>query len=154
MFICQNNGWAEHTPLDEFAPVTDLAERAKAYGLTAVAVDGFDALATWAVFRDAVARARSGGGPTFVECRTYRLTGHVGTGDYSYMPEDVVAAATQRDPVPAFRGLLPDAQADEIDERAAQTVEEAFTFAYESPPPDPGELYRDVFADESLVPRS
>jgi TPP-dependent pyruvate/acetoin dehydrogenase alpha subunit len=157
VFLCQNNGWAEHTPIDEYAPMTDLAGRAASYGMEAVAVDGFDPLATWRVLQAAVDRARRGAGPTFVECRTYRLTGHVGTGDYSYMPQDALDAALARDPAPAFRrflesaGVVDPAGLDAIDARAAATVEDAFDFAYASPPPDPSELRSDVFADEQLV---
>ncbi|MHB8467463.1 MAG: thiamine pyrophosphate-dependent dehydrogenase E1 component subunit alpha [Acidimicrobiales bacterium] len=158
VLICQNNGWAEHTPIAEYAPVTDLAARAASYGIESVAVDGFDPQATWRVLHDAVERARANAGPTFVECRTYRMTGHVGTGDYSYMPQEELDAALNRDPVPAFRswllarGVVDAETLDTIDARAAAAIDDAFTSAYAAPPPDASEQYRDVFADERLVP--
>lgn len=160
VFVCQNNGWAEHTPIAEYAARTDLANRAEAYGLPTVTVDGFDPVATAGVLRGATDRARSGRGPTFVEVVTYRLTGHSGSSDYSYMPKDVLAAAMERDPAPTFRRrLLDDGTATEdelarIDDEVAREVDDAFEFAQSSPQPGSDERYTDVFADERLVPRS
>ena len=157
VFVCQNNQWAEHTPIAEYAPATDLAARAAAYAMPAMAVDGFDPIATWRALRSAADVARAGGGPTFVECRTYRLYGHVGSSDYSYMPEAELSAARDRDPAPTFRawldgqGLVPTADLDAIDAHSAAAVDEAFSAALASPPPPPEELTRDVFADERLV---
>jgi len=157
VFVCQNNGWAEHTPLGEYVANPDLAGRAAAYGMTAIAVDGFDPIATWQVLDEAVTRARSGGGPTFVECRTYRLLGHVGLGDYSYMPEHELEAAMERDPAPNFRRwlisqeLATETELEQIDHEAAAAVDAAFEFAMSSPPPGPEELHRDVFLDESML---
>jgi acetoin:2,6-dichlorophenolindophenol oxidoreductase subunit alpha len=151
VFLCQNNQWAEHTRLAEYAPVTDLAARATAYGITATAVDGFDPIATWRVLRDAIAHARSNAGPAFVECRTYRLSGHAGATDFSYMPEDEFAAAMARDPGPNFRAWLEaeghatPAALDGLDAAATSTVENAFA-AMAGPPPAPDELYTDVYA--------
>lgn len=160
VFVCQNNQWAEHTPIAEYAAVTDLAKRAEAYGMPTVKVDGFDPVATAKVLRAAAARARDGGGPTFVECVTYRLTGHSGSSDYSYMPKDELEAATLRDPAPVFRRRLLDEQVlDEaalaaIDEEVAAAVDDAFEFAENAPQPDASERYTDVFADERWVPSS
>lgn len=156
VFICQNNQWAEHTPIAEYAPATDLAGRAATYGMEATKVDGFDPIATWRALVAAVEACRAGQGPVFVECLTYRLVGHTSTADYSYMPQDELAAAIDRDPTPTFRRWLADQQLvtaerlDEIDRRAAEAVDDAFTFAYASPPPGPEERYRDVFADEAF----
>jgi pyruvate dehydrogenase E1 component alpha subunit len=157
VFLCQNNQWGEHTPLGEYAANTDLAERARSYGLTAVRVDGFDPVATLDVLREALDRARSGGGPTFVEALTYRLTGHTGSADYSYVPADELAAAMERDPVPTFRRLLlTDTQISEselaaIDGEVAAAVDDAFAFAISSPPPAEDLRYRDVFADTAAL---
>lgn len=159
VFFCQNNQWAEHTPIDEYAASTDLAARAQAYAMPTVKVDGFDPIATAQVARAALRRARGGEGPTFVECLTYRLTGHSGSSDYSYMPKDRLAAAAERDPAPNFRlRLLSDGVVDEaalarIDEEVAATVEDAFAFAFASPQPPAAERYTDVFADQGALPR-
>jgi TPP-dependent pyruvate/acetoin dehydrogenase alpha subunit len=147
VFICQNNAWAEHTPLAEYAPVTDLASRAASYGMATTAVDGFDPLETWRALTHAVANP-----PYFVECRTYRLAGHSGAADYSYVPADELAAAMERDPTPRFRawlsagGYVSEARLSEIDARAQATVDGAFAFAESSPAPGPEELHTDVFA--------
>jgi TPP-dependent pyruvate/acetoin dehydrogenase alpha subunit len=151
VFVCQNNGWAEHTPIAEYAPVTDLAGRAASYGVTATAVDGFDPIATWRVLCTAVENARGYRGPQFVECQTYRLAGHSGAADYSYMPTEEFEAAAKRDPAPSFRawllatGQVDEARLAEIDARAQATVDAAFVFAAESPEPSADELYTDVY---------
>lgn len=157
VFMCQNNQWAEHTPLVEYAASTDLSARADAYAMATVTVDGFDPIATAIELRRALARARAGEGPTFVECITYRLTGHSGSADYSYVPKHELDAALARDPVPSFRKWLratDTANEQElfgIDTSVAAAVEEAFANAQASPQPPPSELYTDVYADESLV---
>src|SRR5712672_1771259 len=106
LFLCQNNQWGEHTSIAAYAGSIDLRGRAESYGMAAVRVDGFDPLTTLSVLRDAVATARSGNGPVFVEAVTYRLTGHTGTADYSYVPAEELEAALARDPAPTFRDWL------------------------------------------------
>jgi pyruvate dehydrogenase E1 component alpha subunit len=122
-----------------------------------VRVDGFDPDATHAVLVQALDRARTGGGPTFVEAVTYRLTGHTGSADYSYMPEDELAAALARDPAPTFRrrliesGEFTAAEVDAVDAEVAAAVDDAFEFAKASPPPSSEVRYAHVFAsDDSL----
>lgn len=157
VFLCQNNQWGEHTPIAEYAASTELAERAAAYDLRSVRVDGFDPIATWQALRDATDHARSAAGPVFLECVTYRLTGHTGTADYSYVPRDELEAALQRDPAPNFRrwltaaGLVPDDRLDAIETEAAAHVADAFAFAEASPAPGADELLTDVFSDDRLV---
>ena len=157
VFVCQNNGWAEHTPLAAYAPATDLAARAAAYNMTALSVDGFDPIGTWRVLGDAVRRARHGEGPTFVECRTYRLVGHTSSAEYSYMPKAELEAALARDPAPTFRawlvtgGHLPESRLDEIDKAVDEAVDDAFEFAQAASRPEPGDIYDDVFADRGWV---
>lgn len=157
VFICQNNQWGEHTPLAEYAASTDLASRVAGYGMRALKVDGFDAIATWRTLRAAIEHARSGAGPVFVECLTYRLTGHTGTADFGYVPKDELAAAMERDPAPTFRrwlggeGLVPHARLDELEAEAEAAVEDAFAFAAGCPAPGPEELLTDVFADDEWV---
>jgi len=157
VFVCQNNGWAEHTPLAAYAPATDLAARAAAYGMTARAVDGFDPIETWRVLGEALTRARGGDGPTFVECRTYRLVGHTSSADYSYMPKAELESALARDPAPTFRrwlidgGDVPESRLDEIDKAVDEAIDDAFEFARAAPRPAPGDIYDDVFADRTWV---
>lgn len=154
LFLCQNNQWGEHTPIAEYAGSTDLRARAEAYGMTAHRVDGFDVFATLTCLQDAIATLRAGAGPVFVEAMTYRLTGHTGTADFSYVPADELAAAMARDPAPTFRawltgaGGLTEAEVAAVEQRAADAVADAFAFAQASPLPGPEELYTDVFATD------
>jgi pyruvate dehydrogenase E1 component alpha subunit len=152
VFVCQNNQWAEHTPIAEYAPVTDLAQRASSYGMTAVAVDGFDPIATWQTLRGALDQARAGGGPTFVECHTYRLVGHTSATEFSYMPSDELETALGRDAAPSFRrwlldeGVVEPATLDGIEAAARDTVDAAVVAAEQGGPPGPEEQDLDVFA--------
>ena len=157
VFLCQNNQWGEHTPIAEYAASTDLAGRAKGYAMETVQVDGFDPVATAEVLREALERARSGGGPTFVEAMTYRLTGHSGSSDYSYMPAEELEAALKRDPVPTFRralvesGEAGEAEIAAIDAEVEAQVDDAFAFAQASPAPATDLRYQDVFADRTAL---
>jgi TPP-dependent pyruvate/acetoin dehydrogenase alpha subunit len=157
VFLCQNNRWGEHTPIAEYAANTDLAARAASYGMTACTVDGFDPIETWRVLRGAAAAVRSGDGPVFIEAITYRLTGHTGTADYSYVPANELAAALGRDPAPTFRdwlrknGLFTEDDLLAIERRAQDVVADAFSFAQASPLPDRDARYTDVFANDSAA---
>ena len=157
VFLCQNNQWGEHTPIAEYAASTDLAGRAQGYAMATVKVDGFDPVATAEVLREALERARSGGGPTFVEAMTYRLTGHSGSADYSYMPAEELEAALKRDPVPTFRrtlvesGEANEAEIAAIDAEVVAKVDDAFAFAQASPAPAKDLRYQDVFADRAAL---
>ncbi|OUS92252.1 acetoin dehydrogenase [Rhodococcus sp. NCIMB 12038] len=157
VFVCQNNQWGEHTPIAEYAPSVELAKRAAAYSIHAERVDGFDPLATLHAIETAVERARRNEGPTFLECVTYRLTGHSGTADFSYVPRDELEAAMKRDPAPTFRswlidqGLTTGERIDELDREAEAYVADAFQFAENSPLPGEDELFTDVFADDTWV---
>lgn len=158
VFVCQNNQWGEHTPIVGYAGNTNLAERAASYGMRAVQVDGFDPIATLAVLRQAVADARAGNGPVFVEALTYRLAGHSAASDFSYMPKEEFDRAMQSDPTPSFRAwLLSDGGFSEqevaaIDARVEAAVADAMEFGTQSPPPPQSELYVDVYADPSALP--
>ena len=160
VFVCQNNQWGEHTSLAAYTKEPDLAKRAAAYGLESVSVDGFDLLPTYGALLAAVTRARAGGGPTFVECITYRLGPHAFGNEVSYMPEDEREAAFEREPLPRFRealieqGAATATEVDAIDDAMATEIEEAFAFAQSSPPTPDDELLRDLFAgDEGAIVR-
>ena len=158
VFLCQNNQWGEHTALAAYAGNPNLAERAAAYGMRSVRVDGFDPVATWRALSAAAEHAREGRGPVFVEALTYRLGPHSAASDSSYMPKDEFAAAMQRDPTPAFRKRLADTGAlsaealDAIDAKAKEIVDDAMRYAVESPPPTAAVLFDNVFADRTALP--
>jgi TPP-dependent pyruvate/acetoin dehydrogenase alpha subunit len=155
IFVCENNLYGEFTRIDETTPYEDLARRAEAYAMPASTVDGNDVLAVYDAATEAVLRARSGGGPTFLECKTYRHHGHSRTDPATYRPKEEVEAWLKLDPLPAFRNWLERergvsaATLDAIQREVAKEIEEASAQAKESPWPELTELVTDVYAHEA-----
>ncbi len=132
VFVCENNNYAISVPLWQQMPVESVASRASAYGLPGVEVDGTDLIATYETVREAVNRARSGGGATLVELRVERLLPHTTDDDHTrYRDADDIEAMLKRDPIPIVAGLLKrhdilDAETDnEIQEWARRSVDDA-----------------------------
>jgi TPP-dependent pyruvate/acetoin dehydrogenase alpha subunit len=154
LFVCQNNGYGEHTRNDLATSAAKISDRAFGYQMPGVTVDGNDPLAVYEAAKSAVERARGGGGPTLIEAHTFRFFGHVFGDADSYMGRGEKEAAMARDPVPAFRAwLIANGHAKEeelrgIEEGIERKIDEAVKFALESPNPDVVELRRDVFAYE------
>ena len=154
LFVCQNNGYGEHTRNDLATSAAKISDRAFGYQMPGMTVDGNDPLAVYEAAKSAVERARGGGGPTLIEAHTFRFFGHVFGDADSYMGKGEKEAAMARDPVPAFRAwLIGNGHAKEeelrgIEEGIERKIDEAVKFALESPNPDVVELRRDVFAYE------
>lgn len=153
IFVCQNNLYGEHTPQAMSTGCKELIDRAPGYGINAVQVNGNDAFAMHAAARAAVARARAGEGPTFIEAKTFRFFGHLLGDDSHYIPEEEMAAAKAADPVPAYRKALlerqiPQADLDAIDAQIAALVTEAADHALAAPYPDAAEIRIDVLEEE------
>ncbi len=153
VYVCENNGWMEYTPIDTVTAVRrPAADRAAAYGLDPIVVDGNDPEAVYAVAVEALRRARAGDGPTLVEALTYRHGGHSRADPGKYRPRDEVAAWLARDPVPAYRTHLLGLGVDEgvlsrIEQEAQAAVDEATARARAAPPPSPDLLMTEVWAD-------
>ncbi len=153
VFICENNLYMEYTPIGAVTAVPrPAADRAAAYGLEPLVVDGNDADAVYEVALATLGRAREGGGPSLVEALTYRRGGHSRADPAKYRPEDEVRSWLARDPVDLYRRRLAElgVPADELAavERAAEReVDEATEAAKAAPPPDPGTLETDVWSD-------
>ncbi|BBX18070.1 dehydrogenase [Mycolicibacterium duvalii] len=151
IFFCQNNAWAECTAQHRYTRTSRLSDRAQGYGMPGVTVDGADPHAVYDAVASAVARARSGQGPSFVEAVAYRLQGHYFGDAMGYADQDELAAKRADPPFTRFRqrliadGVIADADLDAIDAEVAAEIDAAFTAAVASPPPDPAELTRDVF---------
>ncbi len=155
VFVCENNLYATATPFSAATRNPSVASRAAAYGLPGIEVDGNDVLAVHEAARQAVARARNGGGPTLIEAKTYRVVGHhegdplVGT----YRTQQELDEWLRRCPITRFRswltaeGFATAAELAEIDARVRLEVEEAVAFAETSPPPDPATANLHVLAD-------
>lgn len=107
VFICQNNGWAISVPVSQQTHTPTLAQKALAYGMPGIRVDGNDILAVYVAAKEAVDRARSGGGPTFIECVTYRVMMHTTADDPKrYRSDEEVEVWKKRDPLPRFANYL------------------------------------------------
>jgi len=152
VFVCENNKYAMSMDVALAMPVANVADRACAYAMPGVTVDGNDLPAVAAAAREAVARARGGGGPSLVECKTYRLRGHSKSDRNLYRTKDEIDAWRKRDPIVRFEQellahqRLSQAQIDSIRHEAEATLVRALDFAKASPDPDPAELTRDVYA--------
>ncbi len=131
VFVCENNLYGEFTRIDRTTPFEDLVRRGAAYAMNSVAVDGNDVVAVKAAAAEAVARARGGGGPTFLECRTYRHSGHSRTDPGKYRPAAEVESWLARDPLSLLQKRLLDekvctpAQLEEIKTTVAAEVNAA-----------------------------
>ena len=152
VFACSNNQFVELDRHSNVTPRTDVAPRADAYGIPSEIVDGNDITLVWDAVSRAVERARAGGGPTFLEFKTYRRSTHY-TGDPGgYQPADEIRAWEQKDPVDRCRKLLEekgllDAEAEALlREHVDAEVEDAVRFAEDSPFPEPDGLSHDPYA--------
>jgi len=155
IFFCQNNRYGEHTAFADHTKVENIAQRAAAYNMKAIHVDGNDTEAMYAAAVEAVEHARSGKGPVLLEAMCYRMMGHFFGADFSYMPPDHLAEMAAEDPLPKLRKLMLDHQfsEEELDGMVAtldKEIEDAMTFAFESPFPSAAELTVDVF-EEKIV---
>ena len=157
VFVCENNMYAISTPISYAAHVKNLSERATAYGIPGFTVDGMDVMAVYKNAQEAVFRARSGHGPTLLECRTYRYKGHAGPfemepyGDRApYRSKEELESWKARDPIPRLRelllgnGILDAQKVAEIEEGIAREIEQAVSFAIESPDPAPEDALEDL----------
>jgi acetoin:2,6-dichlorophenolindophenol oxidoreductase subunit alpha len=154
IFVCQNNGYGEHTRYELATSARQISDRAIGYQMPGVTIDGNDPLAVYAASREAVARARAGEGPTLIEAKTFRFHGHVFGDADAYMNKGEKEAAMARDPVPRFRAWLLEGGVAESELAALETaidqeIDEAVAFALESPVPDLSELHTDVLAEEA-----
>jgi pyruvate dehydrogenase E1 component alpha subunit len=153
VFVCENNQYMEYTPIGAVTAVArPAADRASAYGLEPIVVDGNDVEAVYGVAEHTLERARAGDGPSLIEAVTYRHGGHSRADPGKYRPDDEVKAWLAKDPIPRFRERLLELGADEkaidaIDEAAAAAVAAAEAEAREAPEPSLDVLETQVWAD-------
>lgn len=154
IFVCENNQYAQTTPATYDLNITNIADRAAAYGIPGVVVDGQDVLKVYAAAKAAVERARGGEGPTLIEAKTYRFEGHFLGDPQTYRSREEIAQwRDTRDPIPPFRQfivehqVLSDSEAQRIDDQVKEGVEAAIRFAENSPEPTADMLFADVYAD-------
>jgi acetoin:2,6-dichlorophenolindophenol oxidoreductase subunit alpha len=152
VFICENNQYAYSVPLEKSMAIDDVAIRAESYGFDGVAINGNDVLAVYQASLGAIARARSGGGPTLIECKTYRWHGHSEHDKAFYRTDEELAMWKSRDPIPTFttylraRHVLDDDKQKNVEAQVASTIDEAVEFALNAADPAPEEAVTDLYA--------
>ena len=149
---CENNVYAESTNIYDSTNLTNITDRAAAFNIPGVSVDGNDVLAVYETVAEAVARARRGEGPTFIEGKTCRQRGHFEGDTHLYRDQKDKDECKKRDPIPRFKkkliemGIFTEADAEKIHKEVVAEVNEAEKFAVESPFPDTKEVLTDVYA--------
>ena len=152
ILLCENNGYCISQPVAVAVKAASIADRAAAYGLPGVLVDGNDPLAVRDAVAAAVARARAGGGTTLVEARTVRLGGHIAHDPQHYRSREELAAAWEACPIKRFRarlaaaGLLTEEAYARMEAEVEADVAAAVEFARQSPVPEPREAFEDLWA--------
>ena len=154
IFCCENNQYAESTPVEYALSTAHVADRAVGYDMPGIHVDGMDVFAVYDAAGQAIARARAGDGPSLIECLTYRYYGHtVFDNPLTYRSKEEEEHWRSKDPIKQFReavlsqGEITAEELDQIDQEAADLMEEAIKFADESPLPETSELYDDVYVN-------
>ena len=150
LFVCENNGFAIHSPIANRWATEALCERVRTYGIETRELADGDVFAIREAAGQAAQAIRGGGGPQFIECKTYRWREHVGPSedyDDGYRTRDELEAGQARDQVAATGTMLDDAERQAIDDEVEGLIAEAVDFAEQSPWPEPEELYSHVFAD-------
>ncbi|TBR61804.1 pyruvate dehydrogenase (acetyl-transferring) E1 component subunit alpha [Mastigocladus laminosus UU774] len=154
LFVVENNKWAIGMAHERATSDPEIYKKASVFNMVGVEVDGMDIMAVRAVAQEAVARARAGEGPTLIEALTYRFRGHSLADPDELRTKDEKEYWFSRDPIKKFAAYLTEKnlataeQLKEIDRKIQQEIEEAVKFAETSPEPDPGELYRYIFAED------
>ena len=159
VFICQHNGYGEHTAFSDYTRTTRLAERFGLYGMAAATVDGNSVPELYQAVGEAVERARTGGGPTFLECMTFRLEGHSFGATTEYVDPARLAEAQANEPVGRFRRWLGEAfgvtdlAIADVEANAVAAVEVAMEEAKSAAPPGLDQLQTDIFSSREAVPQ-
>jgi pyruvate dehydrogenase E1 component alpha subunit len=152
IFLCENNLWGVSTHLSDVTLIERVTERAAAYRMPGVTIYGNDPLPVYAAISEAASRARRGDGPTLIESLTYRRGGHKRDDPATYRPQEEVQAWLEEDPIPVFRARLTgDPRFDEarvaaIEKAVTDELQEATTFAQNSPEPALAAALEDVYA--------
>jgi pyruvate dehydrogenase E1 component alpha subunit len=151
IFVAENNGFAESTPVGYHCAASNIADRAASYNIPGVSVDGYDVIAVYEAAEEAVARARRGDGPSLIEAKTWRYFGHFEGDQITYRTAEQSAAYREHDPLTYFarqaveRGLLTAEQVEERNRAAEAAVDQAIEFADQSPQPPPTDTLTDVY---------
>ena len=149
VFVCENNRYAESTPMAQHLPIEDLSKRAEAYGMTAITVDGQDVEAVYRTTVEALAHARGGSGPVFLLCETQRLTGHYVGDPQVYRPKEEVRRLRETDdPIERLRAQLDLAgeEWERMDGEVTELVDASVDFAKNGTDPKPEDALKNIYA--------
>jgi pyruvate dehydrogenase E1 component alpha subunit len=149
LFVLEMNGWAESTPMSQHAPIEDFSQRAVAFGMRSMEVDGQDVEAVYNATREAREHAVSGAGPVFLNVRTYRLVGHyIGDPQVYRDKAEIEELRETKDPIELLRARLelPDDEFEQLDTELTAVVEESVEFAKAGTDPDPEDALKYVYA--------
>jgi len=154
VIVGENNSYAYTTPTTKQMRILNLADRAKAYGMPSEIVDGNDVVAVYRSAQRAVDRAREGGGPTFIEAKTFRMRGHAAHDNQSYVAKEVLEQWRKRDPIAQFEKQLKEnkvasgAEIDDVVRRVAAVLDEDLEWAESQPSPSPEDALGGVYAGD------
>jgi pyruvate dehydrogenase E1 component alpha subunit len=154
LYVVENNKWAIGMAHERATSVPEIYQKASAFGMTGIEVDGMDVMAVYTVAKEAIARARAGEGPTLIEALTYRFRGHSLADPDELRSKDEKESWLARDPITKFaaylsaQNLATPEELKAIDQKIQAEIDEAVRFAETSPEPDPGELHRYIFAED------
>ncbi|HAR40868.1 MAG TPA: pyruvate dehydrogenase (acetyl-transferring) E1 component subunit alpha [Coprothermobacter sp.] len=153
IYVCENNQYGEFTPQKRHQAITDISQRATAYGIPGITVDGMDVVAVYEATKEAVKRAREGNGPTLIEAKCYRFHGHFVGDPQLYRDQAEVQKWMERDPIPSFEkqllesNVVTEEDLRKIQEEVQHEIDEAVKFAEGSPYPSDKEALEDIYTD-------
>src|SRR5579863_5878369 len=151
VFICNNDAYADSTPTERQYTVRDLSVRGPAYGMPGVTIDGNNVLAVYGAVQKAIALGRAGGGPSFIECKTFRMTGHSAHDAAEYVPKELLEQEARKDPILRLekvmleRQLLTREGLVEMERRIHKEIDEAVAYADAQPLPDGATAVKGVY---------
>ncbi|MBE3559263.1 MAG: thiamine pyrophosphate-dependent dehydrogenase E1 component subunit alpha [Ktedonobacteraceae bacterium] len=151
VYVAENNGYAESTPVSYHMSCRDIAQRAVGYDMPGITVDGLDVFAVYEAAEAAIARARRGEGPSLIECKTYRYFGHFEGDTITYRTKEEVDSYRARDPILSLRnallqrGIASDEELHAIERQVSERINDAWQFAEAAPLPAPEETLTDVY---------
>lgn len=153
VFICNNNAFAYSTPTAQQYTVKDLSIRAAGYGMPGATIDGNDVLAVYAAVAKAITRARAAAGPSFIECKTFRMAGHSAHDMAEYVPKDVLKEGAKKDPIVRLekylfgRRLITRERVAKLGQKIKEEIDAAVAYAESSPPPEGSTAIKGVYCE-------
>ena len=154
VFICENNMYAMSSPVSKFVPTQNISDRATAFGIPGITIDGMDVIAVYEIVKEAIDRAREGKGPTLIEAKTYRYMGHSKSDKNLYRTREEIEKWKKKDPIINFikklkeSGGINDKKIEKIKKDVAKEIEDGVNFALNSPEPSTDTLLKYVYTKE------